>query len=119
MPYIQRDAFGRVMALYLAPPSEDAELLPATHPDVLQFMATDTAQLSAEDRRLLLTELDRPMIRVLEDLVDVLIKKRIIILTDLPEQAQKKILARKETRERLFYAAGDMPSGADDIFFPE
>lgn len=117
MPYIQRDPSGRVIALYIEPPADHAEQLPANHPDVLTFLESDNQQLNNEDRRRLLADLDTSMIRVLEDLMDVLIEKRIIMLTDLPEQAQRKIMARKETRGRLFFDAGDYPSENDNILF--
>lgn len=41
------------------------------------------------------------MIRVYEDVVDVLIGKRIICLTDLPRAAQEKLLRRKHLRSLL------------------
>ena len=39
------------------------------------------------------------MIRVLEDLVQTLLKKSIINLTDLPKEAQQKLTAREKLRE--------------------
>lgn len=44
---------------------------------------------------------DLEMIRVYEDVVDVLISKRIICLTDLPRAAQEKLLRRKHLRSLL------------------
>ena len=44
---------------------------------------------------------DLEMIRVSEDVVDVLISKRIICLTDLPRAAQEKLLRRKHLRSLL------------------
>jgi hypothetical protein len=42
---------------------------------------------------------DLSMIRVLEDLVQTLVKKSIINITDLPKEAQKKLTDRKKLRE--------------------
>lgn len=44
---------------------------------------------------------DREMARVAEDLVNVLIDKGIILLTDLPTPAQEKLLRRGSLRRRL------------------
>ncbi len=40
-------------------------------------------------------------IRVIEDVVDVLIDRGLLRLTDLPPEAQRKLLARKGARARL------------------
>jgi hypothetical protein len=40
-------------------------------------------------------------VRVIEDIIDALIVKNIINITDLPEQAQAKLFARKSFRERI------------------
>jgi hypothetical protein len=45
--------------------------------------------------------LDADFVRVLEDVIDTLIIKNIINITDLPEQAQAKLFARKTFRERV------------------
>jgi len=48
-----------------------------------------------------LSESDREFIRVLEDLIDTLINRGVIRLTDLPPEALKKIQERKQTRSKL------------------
>ena len=45
--------------------------------------------------------LDAGFVRVLEDVIDTLIVKNILNITDLPEQAQAKLFARKSFRERV------------------
>ena len=47
---------------------------------------------------------DTEFVRVIEDLIDVLITKNLIMHTDLPEAAQKKLMFRKGLRNRLFGA---------------
>ena len=44
--------------------------------------------------------LDADFVRVLEDVIDTLIARNVINITDLPEQAQAKLFARKSFRER-------------------
>jgi len=45
--------------------------------------------------------LDTDFIRVLEDLIDTLIEKGVLRLTDLPASAQVKLNERKDFRRRL------------------
>lgn len=45
--------------------------------------------------------LDADFVRVLEDVIDTLIARHVINITDLPDQAQAKLFARKSFRERV------------------
>src|SRR5207244_655857 len=45
--------------------------------------------------------LDASFVRVIEDVIDTLIVKNIINITDLPGEAQAKLFARKSFRERV------------------
>jgi hypothetical protein len=54
---------------------------------------------------------DMEMIRVYEDLMDILMAKRIILLTDFPQAAQEKIVKRKKLRSSL--------APITDMFAPE
>lgn len=45
--------------------------------------------------------LDADFIRVVEDLIDVLIEKGVLRITDLPPGAQRKLTARKHLRGKL------------------
>lgn len=114
MPYVQRDSTGKVVALYGPPPSADAEFLPATHPDVLLFLNSGAAENLDDEEQFLLASLDSKMIRVLEDLLDILIEKRVILFTDLPVEAREKILARKKTRQGLQHLS-NLIGGTDEI----
>jgi len=46
-------------------------------------------------------EADAEFVRVIEDLIDVLITKNIIMHTDLPNAAQRKLMFRKGLRNRI------------------
>lgn len=48
-----------------------------------------------------LSQLDAEFIRVLEDLIDVLLAKGVLRLTDLPPQAMEKLNRRRNARQRL------------------
>jgi hypothetical protein len=52
--------------------------------------------------------LDADFVRVLEDVIDTLIARHVINITDLPDQAQAKLFARKSFRERAGRNALDL-----------
>ena len=49
--------------------------------------------------------LDADFVRVIEDVIDTLITKNILNITDLPAEAQAKLFARKSFRERVSKSA--------------
>ena len=87
MLYVQRDENGKIVGLTVNP-GENTEEASLTDADVSEF----------------LTASDPDMIRVLEDLIQVLINKNLITFEDLPETAQLKLLYRKNTRSFLDHA---------------
>lgn len=90
MPYVQRDSTGQVVAIFAQPGPGHDEFLPPGHPDLAALAgAAEFAHLDAD------------LIRVIEDVVDVLIDRGLLRLTDLPPDAQRKLLARKGARARL------------------
>ena len=119
MPYIRRDAEGNISGLDEAPDGPEAEEASISNPEVMAFLFGDERArgipegcnlyapqcleviLGLQDHRKLLLESDLAMVRVIEDLVDVLIAKGVLRFTDLPEAAQKKMLARSEARSDI------------------
>lgn len=57
---------------------------------------------------------DAEFVRVIEDLIDVLITKNLIMHTDLPDAAQKKLMFRKGLRSRL-HGALDLLDSDDRV----
>jgi hypothetical protein len=60
----------------------------------------ESADLDDENVRGFLRELDVDLVRVLEDVVDLLVARGIFRFTDLPESAQQKLLFRKNLRSQ-------------------
>ena len=54
---------------------------------------------------------DNAIVRVLEDLIDLLIDKKLILFTELPAAAQEKLSGRKRIRQQL--GSGDLM--VDDV----
>jgi hypothetical protein len=111
MPFIRRNASGAIDSLHRRDEG-GAEFLPDDHPDVRAFVSAGPA--SASDG---FASLDADFIRVIEDVIDTLISKNVINITDLPVEAQTKLFGRKGYRERASKDAlklfGDGDAGED------
>ncbi len=90
MPDIRRDPEGRLLSLHreAAPGAEAFTAEDAV--GVRAFLGT----LGADT----FSQLDAGFVRVLEDLIDALMAKHVINLTDLPAEAQNKLYARRSHR---------------------
>jgi hypothetical protein len=92
MPYVRRDATGQVIALS----SEALEGFEEAQLDAAEFAEFE---LRLGDAKARLQESDRDVVRVLDDLVNLLIDKNLIRFTDLPAAAQRKLIERRGLRE--------------------
>ncbi|WP_058442236.1 hypothetical protein [Legionella brunensis] len=100
MVYIKRDNKGKICALYEAG-SAEMEEVDIQHPEVLEFLVRCDSKKQLE-----WLQSDLQLIRVLEDLIDVLISKNVIKITDFPQPVINKLLSRQSIRERLSGAIG-------------
>lgn len=115
MPYVQRDASGQISAIFQKPGANADEFLPNDHPDIQIFFGGIVPQKEKNAATSQLSETDISLIRVIEDIVDTLIDKNVIMFTDLPLHAREKILQRKTTRKKIF-GASDILEDEDKIF---
>lgn len=106
MPYIRRSPSGEITALLNEAAQDAQEFQPATAPEVCAFLGMPAVNNFAG--------LDSEFIRVMEDLIDVMLDKGLLRLTDLPAEAQRKLLARKDMRRRM-QGALDLLGGDDVI----
>lgn len=93
--YVKRDSLGRIVSLSNEPLEGCSEEVDAGDPSLIDFLQQN--QVSAL-QHYELKESDLPLIRVLEDLIDLLSETGVIRFTDLPAQAQTKLLKRKSMR---------------------
>ena len=98
MPYIKRDENNQVVALYADPPFEDAEFLASTNDDVMAFLNSNPTDKHSMQ---FLNSSDYELVRVLEDLIELLVDKNIILFTELPSVAQQKLVRRRGVRQNL------------------
>jgi len=124
MPYVRRSAHGEVVSLHRHAEAGASEFLPDDHGDVRAFVGDTGSSKPSEG----FARLDADFVRVLEDVIDTLVAKNVINITDLPPEAQAKLFSRKSFRERrsqnslrLFGDSGTVAFGAviDDSQFDD
>ncbi|MDH2434444.1 tryptophan synthase subunit beta like protein [Pokkaliibacter sp. MBI-7] len=96
MPYVERNADGQIIAVYAVEQPQAHEFLEPDDQDLQQFLFQDNGRTFAYMR-----QSDLELQRVLEDVIDLLIDKGILMFTDLPVEAQKKLVGRKRVRQVL------------------
>lgn len=116
MIYVKRDDVGRVIALSAVPPAQVGadssgwQQIAPDHPLCQALGAFFNApgsgsglesSCTAEQVTNDIGATDAGLIRVLEDLIDVLVERGVIRFTDLPEAAQNKLTARQSRRAEL------------------
>lgn len=108
MPYVHRNARGEIESLHRSPTLDAVEYLPQGADEVQRF-------LGREDAADAYARLDADVVRVLEDLLEVMLAKGLLRITDLPPAAQAKFFARKAQRERHGAPVPFAASGFVDI----
>ena len=93
MPFVRRNAEGKIVALFSVAESGATEEVQSGDPELLALLGRDPGEH--------FNTLDAGFIRVLEDLIDALIIKGVLRVTDLPHGAQRKLTERKGLRRRL------------------
>lgn len=94
MLYAIRNSEGHIISLSEAK-LPDSEPVALQDEEVLRFLAIGNDAITNGD---FLENSDLGIARILEDLIEVLVGKNLIMFTDLPEPAQKKLLSRKLVR---------------------
>ncbi len=96
MLYASRDDQGKIIAITNSPVENNQTEL--TEAELIEFISHSENSGTYET---LLTILDTGIIRVLDDLVDILVAKNVIMFTDLPQEAREKIAERKRIRQQM------------------
>jgi hypothetical protein len=114
MPYAKRNEQGLIAVLYAQMNDGATEWVDAGDPEVQEFLGINS--LSSEGDEIIdhLSTSDIRMVRVLEDLLEVLIVNKVILFTDLPTAAQMKLLERKTARSKLGFNGDDLLSSTDN-----
>ena len=95
MPFVKRDDTGIIVAVSQLEAAGFEEELAASDERLIGFLSDLNMGSSSLDSS------DRDFIRVLEDVVELLVNKGIILFTDLPDSAQQKMMRRQRMRSEL------------------
>jgi hypothetical protein len=98
MLYIERDNDGNIISLHNKPETDASEQKSIMDEEILEFL---NRSVDTDPWMQLLSLSDIGTIRILEDLIDLLIRKNIILFTELPAEAQTKINERKQIRKKI------------------
>jgi hypothetical protein len=104
MPYVKRNAEGKILALSMLASDEYPEFIEPNSDELKLTLAI----LSSSNTEAMASDL--AMVRVIEDLIDILLAKSLISINDLPQSVQLKLLARKNFRKQ-----GSFSIGNDDL----
>lgn len=92
MIYVKRDSTGRVVAVSQEPMEGFSLSDESAADEINEVLASATDSLFQSS--------DLEFIRVLDDVIDLLIAKNLILFTELPEIVQEKYTQRTRMRER-------------------
>lgn len=104
MPYVRRDPHGNLLSLHRQAETGITEWLDDDAPEVRAFLAPADG----------FERLDADFIRVLEDLIDLLVERHVINITDLPAPARDKLTARRDHRRPTPLAGLNLLGDAPD-----
>lgn len=100
MPYVSRDDNGQISAVSMNAMLGCDEAISQDNAELIAYLASlGVVPDSTEAVELVRSDLD--LVRVMEDLINILIEKNVICFTDLPTIAQKKINRRRDIRVAL------------------
>ncbi|WP_019557818.1 hypothetical protein [Thiomicrorhabdus arctica] len=95
MIYIERNALGEIDNIEFTP-AKNREEISLHDPQLTEFI-----KKSADSEAIMQSVLDRldlDMVRVIEDLIDIMIERDLIRFTDLPQPVQNKLLFKRKIR---------------------
>jgi hypothetical protein len=98
MAYVKRDEQGSIIAVFDSSKPGAEEYLSVNSEELIAFLKQSG---NADNARGALSASDMTLIRVLEDLINTLIDKEVILFTDLPAAAREKLANREKIRGRL------------------
>jgi hypothetical protein len=118
MPYVARDDQGQIIDVQEEATATAHERVALDDPELASYLNDLPGNGGASDNiRAALEASDLEFIRVIEDVITVLIDKRVFMLTDLPAAAQDKLARRYNLRSKLS-DLGAIISEHEDIMLP-
>ncbi len=114
MLYILRNKNGQIKSFHQEAPSSKAERMePENYQEIIEFLKGTNSMDGLHE---ILSSSDLGIVRVLEDVIDLLCKNHVITFTDLPDYAQKKLTNRKNIRAEMSGIENLIADDDDSIF---
>lgn len=98
MFYVERNEKGEIITLRRYADIPGMELKQSVDNEILEFLGHEKTNESILQ---ILASTDVGVMRILEDLINLLINKNIIMSTELPEDAQIKLRQRQQMRQKI------------------
>lgn len=98
MLYVERDQKGKIVAVRREGNIPGMELKEAVDDEIIEFLLHEKTNDSIIH---ILASTDVGVMRILEDLINLLVSKNIIMSTELPHDAQIKLRQRQQIRQKL------------------
>ena len=95
MPYVERNDAGCIISVSITQVGNACDEVDFESPELRDFIASVGGEFSA------LETTDFKFIRAIEDVIDVLISKNVICITDLPSAVQSKLMERRSLRHTM------------------
>ena len=111
MAFVERDSEGKISAIVKNTANPKPEMADPLSPELMAFLIGGGLKDDYEENWMLA---DLALARVVEDLVDILMKKDLLEITDFPIQAQQKIISRRGKRNDFGYLTQLFPEDEDD-----
>jgi hypothetical protein len=107
---VERDENGEIVSVRRDEDGEKTGVKQAIDEEILDFLSENASPDSIFH---MLESTDLAVIRVLEDLIDILVTKNVVMFSELPAHARMKLLNRQQMRKRI----GDrtLHIGNDDV----
>ena len=115
MAHVVRDKNGTVISVLADAAEQKSGHLNLSDEEVDDLFGKDEAAKQLQE---VLVASDLSFVRVLEDLIGVLMDRGVIMLTDLPEAAQEKLLQRRHIRDHLTNLSGLIDDGDEEDLLP-
>jgi len=98
MPYVKKNENGEIIGVHATQTEVTDQWVEMGDAEVLMFLKKIE---TTEQAKQILTSTDNEMVRVVEDLIDLLIAKQVFAFSELPEVVQTKLNARKQVRQDM------------------
>jgi len=98
MYYVARDKNGKIISLSREKTIDASEEKTSLDSEIWEFLSNDDDE---DSLRMSLSLSDMGLIRAIEDLINLLIEKKVIYFTELPEEVRNRIIERRRLREKL------------------